>query len=376
MNHIVETIIIGTNHHNTLSMVRSFGEEGHKVILYIYGAEKSYIASSIYVESVSFFKTASDSIDAVSSFYKQTGEKPVIIACSDEISSLMDKRYDELISKCYFFNAGEASRITSFMDKQKQLKLAKECGFSAPASIDALPKDVNIEDIKYPCFVKPKASIYGGKNIAICHSKAELKSALAKYNPDYNILVQDYISKEYEIVVLGLSVDGKIIVPGFIQKHREERGGTTYATVKPITELNQKVVEACRLLIKEIGYHGLWGIECIKQGDDYFFLEFNMRNDATTYAMKVAGVNLPYIYQQMVCGIDNEPTVDMVRIINSMVEFNDFNFVLKGKVGLFKWIKEYKRAECKYFHSETDTRPYKIMKAEYIKFLRQRIFKF
>ena len=376
MNHITKIIIIGTNHHNTLSMVRSFGEEGEKVILYIYGAEKSYIASSIYVESVSFFKSASDSIDAVSLYYKQTGEKPVIIACSDEVSSLMDKRYDELISKCYFFNAGEAGRITSFMDKQKQLELSKECGYSAPASIDALPKDVNIEEIKYPCFVKPKASIYGGKNIAICRSKAELKSALAKYNPDYNVLVQDYIRKEYEIVVLGLSVSDKIIVPGFIQKHREERGGTTYATVRPITELNQKIVDACRLLIKEIEYQGLWGIECIKQGDDYFFLELNMRNDATTYAMKVAGVNLPYMYQQMVRGIDNEPTVKTVRTINSMVEFNDFNFVLKRNIGLFKWIKEYKGAECKYFHSETDLRPYKIMRGEYIKFLRKRVFKF
>lgn len=376
MNHIAKTIIIGTNHHNTLSMVRSFGEEGEKVILYIYGAEKSYIASSIYVESVSFFKSASDSIDAVSSVYKHTGEKPVIIACSDEISSLMDKRYDELISKCYFFNAGEVGRITSFMDKQKQLELAKECGFSAPASIDALPEEVNIEAVNYPCFVKPKTSIYGGKNLAICQSAAELKSALAKYNLDYNVLVQDYIRKEYEIVVLGLSVSDKIIVPGFIQKHREERGGTTYATVRPITELNQKVVDACRLLIKEIGYQGLWGIECIKQGDEYFFLELNMRNDATTYAMKVAGVNLPYIYQQMVGGRANELTNDSVRIINSMVEFNDFNFVLKRKVNLFRWIREYKGAECKYFHSGADSKPCMLMKNEYLKFLRKRILKF
>ena len=129
-------------------------------------------------------------------------------------------------------------------------------------------------------------------------------------------------------------------------------------------------------MIKEIEYQGLWGIECIKQGDDYFFLELNMRNDATTYAMKVAGVNLPYMYQQMVRGIDNEPTVNTVRTINSIVEFNDFNFVLKRNIGLFKWIKEYKGAECKYFHSETDLRPYKIMRGEYIKFLRKRVFKF
>lgn len=364
------------NHHNTLSMVRSFGEEGHKVILYIYGAESSYIASSIYVESVYYFKTASDVIDAVSSYSEYTNEKPVIIACSDEVSSLMDMRYDELISKCYFFNAGEAGRITSFMDKQKQLNLAKECGFSVPASVDALPKDINIEDIKYPCFVKPKASIHGGKNISICHSKAELKSSLAKYNPDYNVLVQDFIRKDYEIVVLGLSVGGKIIVPGFIQKHREEKGGTTYATVRPITELDQKVVDACRLLIKEIGYQGLWGIECIKQGDDHFFLELNMRNDATTYAMKVAGINLPYMYQQILCGSVNESPVNPIRTINSMVEFNDFNFVLKKKVSLLNWIREYKGAECKYFHSCTDPKPCVLKRKEYIIFLRKRILKF
>ena len=161
-----------------------------------------------------------------------------------------------------------------------------------------------------------------------------------------------------------------------IQKHREERGGTTYATVRSITELNQKVVDACRLLIKEIGYQGLWGIECIKQGDEYFFLELNMRNDATTYAMKVAGVNLPYIYQQMVGGRANELTNDSVRIINSMVEFNDFNFVLKRKVNLFRWIREYKGAECKYFHSGADSKPCMLMKNEYLKFLRKRILKF
>ena len=376
MNHTSKTIIIGTNHHNTLSMVRSFGEEGQKVILFIYGAKSSYIACSIYVEKVSFFPSASAAIDAVSSYFDKSGEKPVVIACSDEVSSLMDKRYDELITKCYFFNAGEAGRITTFMDKQKQLELAKECGFSAPSSIDALPEDVKTEEVNYPCFVKPKVSIYGGKNIAICRSKEELKTALIKYNPNYNVLVQDYIQKEYEIVVLGLSVGDKMIISGFIQKHREERGGTTYSTVRPISELNQHIVEACKKLIGQINYQGLWGIECIKQGEDYFFLELNMRNDATTYAMKVAGVNLPYLYQLVVKSADYEPDIKSVRSINSMVEFNDFNFVLKRKIGLLKWIDEYKGAECKYFHSNADPLPCKLNRKEYIKFLRKRILRF
>lgn len=376
MNHISKTIIIGTNHHNTLGMVRSFGEEGQKVVLYIYGSHSSYIASSVYVESVSYFATVSEAIDAVALYEDRSGKKQLVIACSDEVSSLMDSRYEEMIAKCYFFNAGEAGRITSFMDKQKQLNLAKDCGFSVPSSIDAFPKDVNFKEVNYPCFVKPRASIYGGKKISVCHSQEELKDALTQYNPEYNVLVQDYIRKEYEIVILGLSIGDKILIPGFIQKHREERGGTTYSTVRPISELNKKVVEACRQMVMNIDYQGLWGIECIKQGNDYFFLEINMRNDATTYAMKVAGVNLPYLFQQMIEHPNRDPNIKLVRTISSMVEFNDFNFVLKRKVGLFKWTDEFKGAECKYFHSNADPKPCKLMKADYIKFLRKRILKF
>lgn len=379
MNHISKIIIIGTNHHNTLSMVRSFGEEGQKVTLYIYGAQRSYIARSIYVERASFFSSASDAIDAVFSCACPSGERPLVIACSDEVSSLMDKHYDELVSKCYFFNAGKAGRVTSFMDKQKQLELAKECGFSVPSSIDTLPNSANFSKVNYPCFVKPQSSIYGGKNIAICQTPAELKTALNKYNPEYRVLIQDYIRKEYEIVVLGLSVGKTIIIPGYIKKHREERGGTTYSTVRPISDLPQHIVGACRQMIKEIGYQGLWGIECIKQGDDYFFLELNMRNDATTYSMKTAGVNLPYLYFKLI----DSPEVDLdiksvrpVRPINSIVEFNDFNFVLKGKVGLIKWYREYKGSECKYFHSVEDPKPYRLERCEYIRFLRKRILKF
>ena len=376
MNRISKIIIIGTNHHNALSMVRCFGEEGLKVVLYIYGAQRSFIASSIYVEHTSFFTSASDAIDAAYSFACKFTEKTLIIACSDEVASLMDNRYDEFVKKCYFFNAGEAGRVTTYMDKQIQLELAKECGFSVPSSIDTLTYNANLEIVKFPCIIKPEASIHGGKNITICRTKKELKTALTKYNPNYNVLIQDYIQKEYEVVVLGLSIGETIIIPGYIQKHREERGGTTYSTVKPIKDLPQFVVDASKRMINVIGYQGLWGIECIKQGNDYFFLELNMRNDATTYSMKSAGVNLPYLYLQMIEYPGIYADIKNVRTINSIVEFNDFNFVLKGKVSLIKWLREFKDAECKYFMSSVDPVPYKLMKKEYIKFLLKRLFKF
>lgn len=95
--------------------------------------------------------------------------------------------------------------------------------------------------------------------------------------------------------------------------------------------------------------------------------------------MKTAGVNLPYLYFKLI----DSPEVDLdiksvrpVRPINSIVEFNDFNFVLKGKVGLIKWYREYKGSECKYFNSAEDPKPYRLERCEYIRFLRKRILKF
>lgn len=354
-------------------MVRSFGEEGRKVTLYIYGDNNSYIALSKYVEEVSYFKTAEDAIDQLVKNVDSTN-KPLIVACSDEASSLIDQFYDQLKTNYHFFNAGDAGRITRFMNKHLQMKVAADCGFAVPNTLESLPKDIQIDSINYPCIIKPAASIYGGKNISVCYTKESLDIALKSYPTQFNILVQDFIVREYEIVILGVSYNQDIVIPGYIHKHRDDKGGTTYCTVKPISSLPDELVESCKQLITTIGYNGLWGIECIKSDKGYYFLELNLRNDATTYAMKVAGVNLPLIYLRLEeSSFDNLPL--SVQSIQSIVEFNDFNFVLKGKVGLIEWIRQYRSSKCKYFYSKNDPMPYKKRKRQYLKFLLKRLFK-
>lgn len=370
MKHINNIIIIGTNHHNTLSMVRCFGEEDLNVKLYIYGDNRSYIASSNYVDEVSYFDSAEDAVAAIPSDHLN---KPLVIACSDEISSLMDLKFDDFVQRCYFFNASEKGIITTLMDKQNQLELAKECGFLVPDSIEIFPNLIDLPVLHYPCLVKPKESIHGGKNIYICRNVEELKEALNKFNHDYKVLIQDYIKKDYEIVVLGVSIEEQIIIPGYIQKHRDDKGGTTYSTVHPIANLDNKVVESCFRLLKKTRYQGLWGIECIKQDENFFFLELNLRNDATTYALKVAGVNLPLLYLRLMENPQARINMKSIRTIDSMVEFNDFNFVLKRKVGLFQWIRELKNSECKYFYSKDDPKPFKHMQRKYMRFLMNRM---
>lgn len=378
MNHTDTLIIIGSSHHNTLSMIRSVGHEGIKPYVILYGHTKScYIDQSKYISTYKHVETAVNAIEVLESICKELRIKPIAISCSDEVSMLLDQRFEEMQELCYFFNAGARGRLTYYMDKQVQTELARESGFMTPWSIECMPENVPFAEVQYPCIVKPKESIHGGKKLYICKSIDELKNSLLEFDPKYSVIVQQYIQGEYEAVVIGLTIDGKSFIPGFAKKHRDYKGATTYSSIYPATDISNSVIAASEQMLSQIRYEGLWGIECIKKDDNFYFIELNLRNDATTYSMAVAGVNLPYAYYQAKSGIDISFIVNgKVEVINSMVEFDDFNFVLKRTVSLNQWRRELKGCSCRYYRDKEDMAPYRAKRKEYITFLLRRLLHF
>lgn len=375
MNQTSNLIIIGVSHHNTLSMIRSVGHEDVKPHVILYGHSKSYIECSKYIASYRHVDTAEAAVEALVTISKRAEQKPIVITCSDEISMILDRRHDELCNLCHFFNAGEKGRVAHFMDKQVQTTLAKECGFATPWSIECLPNNTPYEEVQYPCIVKPKESVYGGKKIFICNDVAELKESLKKFDARYAVIIQQYIKGEYEVVLVGLTLNGNSIIPGFAKKHRDYKGATTYSTIYPASEIPSRVITSAEMMLNKIKYKGLWGIECIKKGKEYCFIELNLRNDATTYSMTVAGVNLPMIYYQAhsIEGIELKKQMK-VDVIDSMVEFDDFNFVLKRTVPLRHWLKQRNGCKCRYYFDKDDTSPYRAKRKEYMRFVFNKLF--
>lgn len=370
-----DLVIIGVSHHNTLSMIRSVGQNGVRPQVILYGHKGSYIEKSKYIADCKHVNTAEEAVDALADFCQNRSFKPVVISCADEVSMILDRRYEELNSLCHFFNAGKAGRVTHFMDKQVQTSLAGECGFAVPWSLDCIPHEVPFDRVKYPCIIKPKESVHGGKKIYICDNVDELKVSLTGFDKNYDVLVQQYIKGEYEVVIIGLTVNGQTNIPGFVKKHRDYKGATTFSTTYPASELPCLVVASAERMIEQIGYEGLWGIECIKMGDEYYFIELNLRNDATTYSMAVAGVNLPLAYYDSFFDkVNNQQLSNNVDVLNSMVEFDDFNFVLKRRVSLCQWRKELKGCRCRYYYDPYDKAPFKAKRIEYFKFLFNRFF--
>ncbi len=358
----VNVIVIGKTHHNTLGVIRALGEssEHYKCVLILYGEKESYLTKSVYV-SQSFFLSSVDSIvDKLLSI--ATDKRQAIIAVTDEAIHHLDQKADLLLPYFCFFRSKEFGVLSYYMDKTNQDKIAKSVGFNVPLNYTP-------ENITYPCILKPKTSFAGGKLVLICQNDDDYNKSINRY-PTTSFQIQQYLTIDREIVLVGLSVNGEVLLPAFVSKHREIAGGTTYSTVHSIDELDSLLVQQSKDLILAIGYEGLFGIEFIQCDGKYWFIEVNLRCDATTYAVAVAGVNLPVAYVNATL-TDGQIRIEnsSIRSIDSMVEFRDVEFVLKGQLNLFKWLRQRAKCECKYYYNCFDRRPYR----EYMHVFRKRL---
>lgn len=361
-------IIIGVTHHNTLTMVRCLGKAGYGIQLYIYGDKDSYIRYSKYITGYTCTDTCKEVFELLLASKNELGYKPIVISCCDEVAHLFDQNYDELKDSYIFFNCGEQGRLTKYMDKQKQVHLAEKSGIVVPKSIVKNEEATTITFSTYPCICKPLSSINGEKaQIKVCNNQESLDRALVSFGSQSRVQIQEFIKREYEMVVIGLRVNDEIIIPGFIRKIRDRMGGTTYATIYPITEIPIEVTTSVKMFIEETNYEGLFGVELIYANGKYYFVEANLRNDATTFAFSIAGVNLALAYVLAKSGKDfHIETSKTLRKINSMVELTDITHVMKLRVSPFRWLKERKGCESLYFYNKEDMKPYKIAKRQFL----------
>ena len=360
MSNFANNVIVigGCNHHNTLSVVRCIGEAGCYVELLCHGGKWGCAAGSKYIKRVRTYESEDDFMNQLRNASNVGTGRYILLSCDDTASHLLDIHYEELKDKYCFFNAGVEGKVSYYQDKNVQVSLAESVGAMVPAS-KVYSGEGRAKFEKFPCLVKPQESTNGGKKILICNSQQELDRKIQSFADGKHVLIQQYLTKDYEIVVLGLSFHGKVAVPGFIRKIRDNKGGTTYSQVFPISELDSEIVNHSKSMIQEIGYEGLFGIEFIHNDDGYWFIEANLRNDATCYALAKAGANLPALYVRAALGECLEGLINYAEVkpIHAMVELKDFKFVLKRKVTLVEWLKQLYSAECRYYYSRMDKKP-------------------
>lgn len=373
MNHINSILVIGSEHHNTYSLLRCFGEEGMKVDLLLYDCSDSYIGHSRHINKLWYCKDAHDAVYKLKKIVDDPSKRFVVIPASDTAAALMNDQYEYFNGRCIFFNTGNVTRLSYYMDKEVQTRFASEVGFDVPRTT-SYDGNERIYFDSFPCIIKPLASIDGGKRIVVCRCQEDIDKHKSDFDGVGRVLVQEFLEKEEEIVILGVSFGVNVVIPGYIKKIRDIRGGTTYSITAPSSDLGTSLVECATNLVRNLHYEGLFGIECIKCCNRYYFVEINLRNDATSYSLAVAGANLPMMFYKAQVEGGLKCFTGSVRKIFSMVELVDFGNVLHRKVGLLRWLKERKQAACLYFYSKEDKECYRYAKKQYLEHLMKKLF--
>lgn len=359
-----KVIVVGSEHHNTLGVLRSFGEMGIKPDLIIIRELKPFVIRCRYINTIHKISCEAEIVDALLTHFGGETKKPIVVCCNDKSIAVIDANYEELSKRFILPNAGGIQgEINRLMSKTVQHQLAEQVGLLIPKTWTILGNGSIPSDIIFPCIVKTDASINGSKSdIKVCRTLDELRE---NTNRDVEYLVQEYIEKEYELNVVACSCNRgqDIVIPGVIHKIREypiRRGSSSFSVLADCSQYPHLPIDKIKQIISLMQYDGLFSIEFVCRDNRCYFLEINFRNDGNGYVPTSAGVNLPYIwcYSRINSSL---PEYIPHTPHYFMADVRDIFHVIKDKTLSFKeWRKDLKRTNCFLLYNKRDKKPFRI----------------
>lgn len=353
-------IVLCGDNINAVSILRSLGEVGLRpTVIMVDEGHVPLVSKCRYVGKLIQTKSFDESLQQLLSLADPLCP-PFVYTSDDNHQSLIDLHYDELKQGFYFFNAGEAGRVTHFMDKNNICLAAKECGFTIAESEVLKPGQLP-QHIHYPVITKTLNPYEDGwkRDVGIYHDPESLAKAYTQM-VSKSLLVQEYIVKKNELSMQGFSIDaGRIVYLPFKRQYfrftDSAYGSYCYYKTYQDDDLYNKIVA----LLRMIRFSGNFEIEFLeKQDGSLVFLEINFRHALSNYASTIGGINLPYEWAKatLLHSVDGlHPTKDYFTAIN---EFKDFNtFVKSGKIGLLPWLKDLVTADSYYLWNKHDPKP-------------------
>lgn len=381
-------IILGSDHYNTLGIVRSLGEVGIKpdIILHPkYHPHPHMANNSKYVRNVFIVSSPEECYQKLIQLYSDLKEKPFVYTCDDWVGSIVDEHMDELKDRFYFFHGKTAGIISHFQQKDVIHELAKKYGLNVAKS-ELIKKGDLPKTLSYPVITKSIKSVLGAwkSDVFICKNEKELIQAFAKIKSK-DILVEEYIERETEYYYDAFSINNgaNSYFPYKAQCLRAKEG--EYGNYLRFTSLpphhidNLHEIDCVKKMIQEIGYTGIFEAEFLKGKDGkLYFLEINFRNSTWSYPMTFGGVNMPYLWAKgSLFGFIEESEIHPSKdSFIGLVEFKEFkDFVLSGKINPFVWIYQVAKADMLFFYNKNDSKPFwmhvkQLLMSVFVKFIK------
>lgn len=359
-----KVVIVGGDHHNTLSLIRAFGYADYYVVVYIVShSRKSFVVHSKYVSEYHIVDAEEDVLDALLRF-KNPSEKIPVVTASDRSAEVFDLNYDTLSPYYLLANCGEQGMIAKWMNKEIMLKKAEECGLHPPYSLYVTkerPFSVSVSDIPFPCVIKPLRSSNSSKDdFAVCKDGSELTETVKRKTNDYEeFIIQEKVDIDYEFLIIGSRCRRarlNHIVGGLHKtkccKDTNNMGMLVEAYTTPIIPscIDVGVISS---FLDSIDYEGLYSVEFMISNDKAFFAEINLRNDACLWCWTEAGCNMAVNWVEEVSGCDNV-VYNLLARKKMIVEISYLKYY---RDNLISMIKDFKQADSFAIFNKRDIKP-------------------
>ncbi len=393
-----KVVVIGHGYTSRLGVIRSVAQIGCEIIVIVItgykrdgktlNTKKPFDCYSKYVSQV-YYSARQDEqglIQLLLDKCTDQQQKVIIIPDSDFSAAVIDNNQELLKDNFLYPHIHHMSGdVVKWMDKMKQKNLAIEVGLNVASSSVISIKDKHFDipnNINYPCFTKPLATIVGGKQILKkCCDKNELREILDKAGSiaDMQVLVEDFKSIEKEYAVLGFSDGHDAIIPGVIQVLELAHGGhfgvACQGKVMPVDGF-EDLIAIFKQYILKIGFVGVFDIDFYQSDGNFYFGELNLRIGGSLYAFTKMGVNLPGM---MVKSLMGESITDMKKMITCNTTFVNERMCLDDWYLNYMSTKEYhdiiKSVQISFIKDDEDPVPYKAFKRKFMVLQIKRIVK-
>ena len=356
-----KVIVLGNDHTNSLGIIQCLGKEGYYMIAFVWGVKTDMLKSSRYLKEIYSGKNIDACVAKISEY--NIGEDGLIpiIACCDAAALALERNTDILKGRFVFEHAKNYS-LEHLARKENQVKYALQAGFNVPKTWNLNEEKSIPGDIVYPCLIKPLVSCEGAKtDIRVCRSEDELKRNLHSLKYTKQILLQQYIERDYEISILGCGTkSGDVIIPCVENKltlYPKNVGLECLANMQPLKDIT--IIDCIKTMVQNIGYVGTFSVEMMhcKLDGKFYFTEINLRNDGANAFVYKYGVNLPLNHIEDLTG-------------KPLTQFNDFHpgfyiwdmhhflSLVHREIGITQWIKELRVSKGFLTYFSDDKKPF------------------
>lgn len=318
-----KVVVIGHGYTSRLGVIRALGKAGYEVVVIVMTPNRveSTQAYSKPIDCYSkhvnqFYFCPSNPESLVNLLLEKcidTKQKVVVFADSDFSEAVVDENQERLRPYFLFPHINhEQGAVVAWMDKLRQKETAMSVGLNVAEGcvIDVKDRVYTIpEDVKYPCFPKPLATLKGGKRgLKRCNDESELRSVMSvitEKDPTIKVLVEEYKVIDVEQALLGFT-DGKdVVIPGIIKTLSLANGGhfgvAKQGMILPVIGY-EDLVEKFKKFVLKTGFVGIFDIDFYQSEGLFFFCEMNFRYGGSGYAYTAMGVNLPAMLVRTLLG--------------------------------------------------------------------------